>query len=119
MGEFDAGMFWRRFKELSEKDLPVILKTSIKQSAISTWRKRKMFPRADEAVKIAETLHTSVEYMVTGRDFSFSPCSAEALEVAAAADRLDDEGKRVALMVIKGLESQRPLDASNSINMAG
>jgi hypothetical protein len=28
---FDAGMFWRRFKELSDKDLPVILKTSIKQ----------------------------------------------------------------------------------------
>jgi transcriptional regulator with XRE-family HTH domain len=112
MGEFDAGMFWRRFKELSDKDLPVILKTSIKQSTISMWRQRKNFPRADEAVKIAETLHTSVEYLVTGRDPSFSPCSETALEIAVAADRLDEEGKRIALTVIRGLESQRPSGVS-------
>jgi transcriptional regulator with XRE-family HTH domain len=84
----DAGAFWQRFKNLSEKDLPVILKTNIKQSTISTWRRRKEFPRADEAVKIAETLHTSVEYLVTGRDKAYAPCSPAALEIAIAADRL-------------------------------
>jgi transcriptional regulator with XRE-family HTH domain len=114
MGEFDAGMFWRRFKELSDKDLPVILKTGIKQSTISMWRQRKKFPRADEAVKIAETLHTSVEYLVTGRAPSFSPCSEAALEIAVAADRLEEEGKRIALTVIRGLESQHPLGVSRS-----
>jgi transcriptional regulator with XRE-family HTH domain len=118
MGQFDAGMFWRRFKELSEKDLPVILKTSIKQSTISMWRQRKNFPRADEAVKIAETLHTSVEYLVTGRDLSFSPCSAAALEIAVAADKLDEEGKRIALSVVKGLETQYPLENSSSSQTA-
>jgi transcriptional regulator with XRE-family HTH domain len=110
----DAGAFWQRFKDLSGKDLPVILKTNIKQSTISTWRRRKEFPRADEAVKIAETLHTSVEYLVTGRDKAYAPCSPAALKIAVAADKLDDEGKRIALAVIKGLESQYPLENSRS-----
>jgi transcriptional regulator with XRE-family HTH domain len=113
-GDKGAGAFWRRFRDLSEKDLPVILKTNIKQSTISTWRRRKEFPRADEAVRIAETLHTSVEYLVTGRDKTYAPCSPAALEIAIAADKLDDEGKRIALTVLKGLESQYPLGNSQS-----
>jgi hypothetical protein len=112
--DYDAGMFWQRFKELSRKDLPVILKTSIKQSTISMWRHRKNFPRADEAVKIAETLHTTVEFLVTGRDIASSPCTADAMEIAVAADKLDAEGKRIALTVIKGLETQHPLGNSGS-----
>jgi hypothetical protein len=113
--DYDAGMFWQRFKDLSGKDLPVILKTSIKQSTISMWRHRKNFPRADEAVKIAETLHTTVEFLVTGRDMAYSPCTAEAMEIAVAADKLDAEGKRIAMTVIKGLETQHPLEGSGSI----
>jgi hypothetical protein len=112
MDEYDAGMFWRRFRELAKKDLPVIIKTKIKQSTISTWRHRKSFPRADESVKIARSLHTSVEYLVTGQDKTYTPCSPEALEIAAAADRLNNEGKRIALIVIKGLASQYPLKDS-------
>jgi transcriptional regulator with XRE-family HTH domain len=117
MGECNAAGFWRRFKELAGKDLPVILKTNIKQSTISTWRQRKSFPRADEAVKIAESLHTSVEYLVTGRDKTCAPCTVEALEIAVAADKLDNMGKNIALTVIKGLESQYPLDDSESIEV--
>jgi transcriptional regulator with XRE-family HTH domain len=119
MEKCDAGLFWRRFKELAEKDLPVILRTNIKQSTVSTWRRRKNFPRADEAVKIAETLQTTVEFLVTGRDARFSPCSAEALEVAVAADRLNEEGKRIALTVLRGLESQHPLETSALSKTAG
>lgn len=107
--DYDAGMFWKRFKDLSGKDLPVILKTSIKQSTISMWRSRKNFPRADEAVRIADALGTSVEFLVTGRDKEYAPCTPAALEIAIAADKLDDEGKRIALTVLKGLESQHPL----------
>jgi hypothetical protein len=66
MGEFDAGMFWRRFKELSEKDLPVILKTSIKQSTISMWRQRKKFPRADEALAMKTINLSLTSYEIKG-----------------------------------------------------
>jgi transcriptional regulator with XRE-family HTH domain len=112
--DYDAGMFWQRFKDFSGKDLPVILKTSIKQSTISMWRHRKNFPRADEAVRIAEALGISVEFLVTGRDKAYAPCSPAALEIAIAADKLDEEGKRLALTVLKGLESQHPLGDSKS-----
>jgi transcriptional regulator with XRE-family HTH domain len=113
--DYDAGTFWKRFKDLSGKDLPVSIKTSIKQSTISMWRHRKNFPRADEAVKIAGALNTTVEFLVTGRDKACPPHTAEAMEIAAAADKLDAEGKRIALTVIRGLESQRPLESSGSI----
>jgi transcriptional regulator with XRE-family HTH domain len=116
MDEYDAELFWKRYRELSEKDLPIILKTNIKQSTLSTWRIEKIFPRADQAVKIANSLHTSVEFLVTGQEWENSTCSAEALEVAVQVDKLNNEGKQVALAVIKGLETQFPLDNSASIN---
>jgi hypothetical protein len=78
------------------------------------WRHRNNFPRADEAVKIAGVLGTSVEFLVTGKDKDIAPCSPSALEIALVVDRLDDEGKRIALTVIKGLETQRPLGNSQS-----
>jgi hypothetical protein len=40
------------------------------------------------------------------------------LEIAVAADRLDEEGKRIALTVIRGLESQHPLGVSKSTTTA-
>jgi transcriptional regulator with XRE-family HTH domain len=118
MDEYDAEMFWKRYKNLAEKDLPVILKTNIKQSTLSTWRIEKNFPRADQAVKIADSLHTSVEYLVTGQEREHSTCSPEALDVAVQVDKLNNEGKKVALAVVKGLETQFPLDNSVSINTA-
>jgi transcriptional regulator with XRE-family HTH domain len=116
MADYDAGMFWQRFKELSDKDLPIIILTKIKQSTISMWRHRKKFPRADEAVKIAESLHTSVEYLVTGRDKIHAPCSAEAVEIAMAADKLDAEGKRIVLTIARSLKSEHPLEDSESLD---
>jgi transcriptional regulator with XRE-family HTH domain len=115
MDDYDAGSFWQRFKELSGKDLPVILSTKIRQSTLSMWRHRRNFPRADEAVKIAGYLHTTVEYLVTGQDKECAPCSPAAMEIAMAADKLNEEGKRIALTVLKGLESQHPLGNLGSV----
>jgi transcriptional regulator with XRE-family HTH domain len=118
MGECDAEMFWQRYKNLTEKDLPVILKTNIKPSTLSTWRIQKTFPRADQAVKIANSLQTSVEFLVTGQEQEYSTCSPEALDVAVQTDKLNTEGKKVALSVVKGLVTQFPLDNSASIHTA-
>ena len=38
----------------------------INESTVSTWRKNRTIPRADDLVKIAKLLGTSVEYLVTG-----------------------------------------------------
>ena len=41
-------------------------KTKVAKGTFSSWRSRKMYPRADIAYKIAEALGVSVEYLLTG-----------------------------------------------------
>jgi transcriptional regulator with XRE-family HTH domain len=108
MGDYDPAQFWSRFQILADKDLPVILKTGIKQSTLSTWRSEKTYPRADDAVRIAAALQTTVEFLVTGSDKTNLPCTPAAIEIALTADKLSDEGKKIALAVLKGLISQYP-----------
>jgi transcriptional regulator with XRE-family HTH domain len=106
MDEFDPAQFWSRFQTFSNKDLPVILKTGIKQSTLSTWRIEKTYPRADDAVRIALALKTTVEFLVTGSDSTSLPCTPVAAEIAIASDKLNDEGKHIVLAVVKGLAEQ-------------
>jgi len=40
----------------------------INESTVSTWRKNRTIPRADDLVKIAKLLETSVEYLITGEE---------------------------------------------------
>jgi hypothetical protein len=110
MEDYKAEMFWKRYKTLTGRDLPVIQQTHIKQSTLSTWRIAEIFPRADQAVKIAASLQTSVEYLVTGQESDHSTCSPAALELAVQADKLNGEGKKIALSVLKGLETQYPVE---------
>jgi transcriptional regulator with XRE-family HTH domain len=128
--EYGAEKFWERYGGLARKDLPVILRTKIKQSTLSTWRSKKKFPRADMAVKIAKSLDTTVEYLVTGEEErgghsgpgggageggEYSPW---ATAVALQVDQLNDTGKKIVYDVAKGLESQYPLEDSFSAKAA-
>ncbi|GHV96543.1 hypothetical protein AGMMS50293_28630 [Spirochaetia bacterium] len=106
MGKYDPAQFWKRYKHLTQKDLPIILKTNIRQSTLSTWKKSSTFPRADKAVQIAEAINTTVEYLVTGQEKTQSSCTAVALDIAIIADRLPQEGKNVLFAVAKALETQ-------------
>jgi transcriptional regulator with XRE-family HTH domain len=106
MDEFDPAQFWSRFQAFSAKDLPVILQTGVKQSTLSTWRAEKTYPRADDAVRIALALRTTVEFLVTGSDSASLPCTPAAAEIAIAADKLNEDGKHIVLAVAKGLAGQ-------------
>jgi transcriptional regulator with XRE-family HTH domain len=100
----DATEFWLRYKILTGKDLPVILKTGIQQSTLSTWKSKKIFPRVDDAYNIAEAISTTVDYLVAGRitkNFSFSP---SILEIALMADRLTEEGVKILKDIAATLE---------------
>jgi transcriptional regulator with XRE-family HTH domain len=110
MSDYDPEQFWSRFRTLAEKDLPVILQTDIKQSTLSTWRADKTYPRADDAVRIANALQTTVEYLVTGSDKALSPLDPSALEIALTAVKLSSEGQQTLLAVAKGLITQFPKD---------
>ncbi|MDR2741358.1 MAG: helix-turn-helix domain containing protein [Treponema sp.] len=112
--DYDAQMFWERYGDLIKKDLPVILRTQVKQSTLSTWRSKKKFPRADMAVKIAKALDTTVEYLVTGEEKEHPVCTPWAMAVALKVDQLNDAGKKIVFDVAKGLETQYPLEDSPS-----
>lgn len=60
----------------------------INESTVSMWRKNNTVPRADDMVKIANLLNTSVEYLVTGKDPDSSRFYRDALKsIRDIADR--------------------------------
>jgi transcriptional regulator with XRE-family HTH domain len=51
-------------KGISQKSLAEYI--GIRNPSISEWKKEGTIPRADIAIKIAEYLNVSVEYLITG-----------------------------------------------------
>jgi len=87
----DAGLFWTRYKEFAGKDLPIINTTGVSSSTLSTWKTNKQYPRADVACKIAKTLSTTVEYLVTGEEAANLVFTSTALEIALILKKLNEE----------------------------
>jgi len=108
MDKMDAAQFWLRYKKLAGKDFPVILSTDIKQSTLSTWRKRKLFPRADQAYLIAESIGATVEYLLTGENKNEIPYSKAMSDVLRIANELSDDGMTILLAVARCLLYEFP-----------
>jgi transcriptional regulator with XRE-family HTH domain len=53
-------------KGVSQKSLAEYI--GIRNPSISDWKKEGTIPRADVAIKIAEYLNVSVEYLITGKN---------------------------------------------------
>jgi transcriptional regulator with XRE-family HTH domain len=104
----DATQFWQRYDKLIEKDLPVLNKTGLSHSTLSTWKKESRFPRADAACQIAAVLNTTVEYLVTGKEPDNSAPSPAAMEIAAIADRLTEEDLRLLKDIAVSMKDRMP-----------
>jgi hypothetical protein len=105
----DAGPFWTRYKRLAGKDLPVLVKTGILQPTLSSWRTKKIFPRANEAVAIAAALNTTVEFLVNGKDTGNATVSPAAMNIAITADTLNTEGQKILSSVAESLALKYPV----------
>jgi hypothetical protein len=108
MAAKDAGTFWTRYKRLAKKDLPVLVKTGILQPTLSSWRTKKIFPRANEAAAIAAALNTPVEFLVTGKDTGSSTVSPAAMNIALTADTLNADGQKILSLVAESLALKYP-----------
>jgi transcriptional regulator with XRE-family HTH domain len=75
--------------------------SAVPESTISRWRDSNKYPTADKAIKMAQAIGRSVEYLVTGNDPT--GLSEKSLKVAFIVEQLTDEGKEVALTQVKGL----------------
>jgi len=65
--------FFDRVKELAKKNTTLTLRAFIESLGINyetyySGKRRENLPRADEALKIAQALNTSVEYLVSGKE---------------------------------------------------
>ncbi len=64
--------FWLRvkdkldFQEMTQRDLSEKIDESY--NTLQSWINRNRLPNAEQAVKIADSLHTSVEFLVTGKN---------------------------------------------------
>ena len=110
----DAGAFWNRYKRLTSKDLPVLLQTGILQPTLSSWRAKKLYPRANEAAAIAAALNTTVEFLVSGKDTRSSTVSAPAMSIALTAETLNPEGQRILQVIAESLALKFPLNRKRS-----
>lgn len=69
--------FWIRVRDrldylgFSQKELAKQIQESY--NTLQSWTSKNRLPNAETAVRIAQALHVSVEYLVTGTDPSFSP----------------------------------------------
>jgi transcriptional regulator with XRE-family HTH domain len=108
MAAKNAGAFWTRYKRLAGKDLPVLVKTGILQPTLSSWRIKKIFPRANEAAAIAAALNTTVEFLVNGKDTNNATASRAAMNIALTADTMNAEGQKVLAAVAESLALKYP-----------
>lgn len=68
----DMLSFWKRVRDLLSEDLNqawLCRKIGVSSSSLSAWINRDRIPKADMAVKIAEALGVSVEFLVTGKEY--------------------------------------------------
>jgi len=103
MASGNAHHFWLRYKQFAKKDLPVIIRTGISHSTLSTWKHKSTFPMADEALKIADALHTTVEYLVTGTEKDIASYPPVVFEIATTASQLTEESLTILKGIIKSL----------------
>ena len=62
----DASAFWERADAKTEKDFALATGANMRPSTLSSYKAGNRFPRADESVRLARALKTTVEYLVSG-----------------------------------------------------
>lgn len=85
-------------KKLAQKDLAKTLQTGT--STISNWIKRGTIPAADTAVKIAQLLGVSVEWLVTGRDAVSETFSREEVELVRKWRAIKDDDRQTLTLLL-------------------
>ena len=97
---------WRWLAEIS----------SVPESTLSRWRKQGNYPSVEECVIIAKAVGRSVEYLVTGK--APEGLSELSYKIALAAEKLSNEGKKVALTNVEGLIAHFPCEISDLLKPA-
>lgn len=82
----------------------------IAQNTISGWKRQGVLPRADIAVKIAEFLDVSVEYLVTGIERKAPNLRPQEKEILRELPNVADNDLGNVLILVKGLAEKNKID---------
>jgi transcriptional regulator with XRE-family HTH domain len=98
--------------ELSYQDMLVkelAAKTGISKKTLDNYLNiREYMPSADAAVKISQALGVSVEYLVTGDEFSYSKSShkPEILDLIQNFKKLNEDDRKLVVAIIQLLRNR-------------
>jgi len=87
------------------------------QQTLNKQVQNDTLPNIKEAYDICNYLGISMEYFIDGKDRNMSKISSISIQIAYAAENLNDEGKKVALNIVEGLTKSFPLDSSVLSNL--
>jgi transcriptional regulator with XRE-family HTH domain len=106
----NAEFFWRMVKTEVEKQRTsfewLYRKTNIPKGTFSSWKNRNIIPRADEALRIADALKVSVEYLLTGRDRGHSPSNPAIQTITEIIPFFDDIDLQTLLAAARGMAAR-------------
>lgn len=72
--------------------------TGINQSTIALWKSRGTIPKADDAIRVAEVLNVSVEYLVFGK--------SKIEDLSDRIYKLKEDQIEVIMSIVKTFENQ-------------
>ncbi|MDR1316974.1 MAG: helix-turn-helix domain containing protein [Spirochaetales bacterium] len=105
----NAEIFWKTVKAEVERQKTsfewLYRKTTIPKGTFSSWKTRKLIPRADAALSIARALGVSVEYLLTGTDkgeFVSNPAVQEITKNIVLFDDNDLEAVKALVKTMSG-----------------
>jgi len=112
---------WERMYNLMKKKgvklTEVARKTGILQQTLDKQVKSDTLPNIEQAYELCRFFGISMENFTKGIENSLPRLSKISIEIAYAADNLNEEGRGIALNVIKGLERSYPLEGSILSNL--
>jgi len=106
----DAESFWEMVKNEVERQQTsfewLYRKTQIPKGTFSSWKNRNIIPRADEALRIAEALKVSVEYLLTGADSQKKPSNPAVNEISETVTFFDDNDLQTILATVRAMATR-------------
>jgi transcriptional regulator with XRE-family HTH domain len=103
----NAEFFWKMVKIEVERQRTsfewLYRKTQIPKGTFSSWKNRNIIPRADEALRIAQALKVSMEYLLTGVERSAQPSNPATNEIATTIPLFDDNDLHTILATVRAM----------------
>ena len=113
-GWVNAEFFWKMVKKEVERQRTsfewLYRKTRIPKGTFSSWKNRNVIPRADEAIRIAQALEVSVEYLLTGTDQPQAPSNQAVREIAETVPFFDDYDLQTLLETVRAMTARYQRD---------